>query len=284
MKNKREKSPVEKRRVAPWVKDLLVAFAATTLSIILTFGTTAVVNRVRQKQERKLTALMVMSSIEQFVRDLETIEKQYAYSDSIATWLLSLPIETVAQMDDGPIDDALVEVYSLPIITHDKTAESIFSSHIDTWKNMGNFQFIDHVGWCFSAMNTIEETFYSAISEISEEKNNILAHPSDYPGNTYAERILRNETARSDLKSLHNIRRELSLYAANIRMENRNNMRLIGIPEKEVMAFTDDMGAADEYEEEVLDPLDFVKPDIEIDSVAVHLSFARQLDSLLQVK
>ena len=46
-----------------WVKDLLVAFAATTLSIILTFGTTMVVNRVKQKQERKLTALMVMSSI-----------------------------------------------------------------------------------------------------------------------------------------------------------------------------------------------------------------------------
>ena len=267
-----------------WVKDLLVAFAATTLSIILTFGTTAVVNRVKQKQERKLTALMVMSSIEQFARDLELIEKQYAYKDSIATWLLSLPIETVAQMDDGPIDDALVEVYSLPIITHDKTAESIFSSHIDTWKNMGNFQFIDHVGWCFSAMNTYEETFFTAISEISETKKNIMAHPSDYPGNTRAERLLRNETVRSDLKSLHNIRRELGLYTANIRMENRNNMRLIGIPEKEVMAFTDDMGAADEIEEEELNPLDFVKPDIEIDSVAVHLSFARQLDSLLRVE
>ena len=267
-----------------WLKDLLVAFAATTLSIILTFGTTGIINRIKQKQERRLTALMVMSSIEQFARDLELIEKQYAYKDSIATWLLSLPIETVAQMDDGPIDDALVEVYSLPIITHDKTAESIFSSHIDTWKNMGNFQFIDHVGWCFSAMNTLEETFFTAISEISEAKNNIMAHPSDYPGNTYVERLLRNETARADLKSFHNIRRELSLYIANIRMENRNNMRLIGIPEKEVMAFTDDMGAADEIEEEVLNPLDFVKPDIEIDSVAVHLSFARQLDSLLRGK
>ena len=57
-----------------WVKDLLVAFAATTLSIILTFGTTGVINRVKQKQERRLTALMVMSSIEQFARDLEDLE------------------------------------------------------------------------------------------------------------------------------------------------------------------------------------------------------------------
>ena len=120
-----------------WVKDLLVAFAATTLSIILTFGTTAVVNHVRQKQERKLTALMVMSSIEQFARDLELIEEQIAHKDSIATWLLSLPVETVAKMNYGPIDDALVEVYALPIIAYDRTAETIFSSHIDTWKTWG---------------------------------------------------------------------------------------------------------------------------------------------------
>ena len=50
------------------------------------------------------------------------------------------------------------------------------------------------------------------------------------------------------------------------------------------MSLTDDMGSADEYEEEVLDPLDFVKPDIEIDSVVLHLSFARQLDSLMRGK
>ena len=267
-----------------WVKDLLVAFAATTLSIILTFGTTAVVNRVKQKQERKLTALMVMSSIEQFARDLEDLEIDFAYRDSIATWLLSLPVETVAKMDYGPIEDALVEVYSFYIVNHDKTAEKIFSSHIDTWKNMGNFKFIDNVGWCFSYMNIFEEDFNTSISDIRETMRNIITHPSDYPGKTKNERLLRNEVVRADLKRLHNIRRDLDFIKAYIRMENRNNMSLIGIPEKEVMAFTDDMGAAEEYEEEELDRLDFVKPDIEIDSVALHLSFARQLDSLLNNK
>ena len=96
-------------------------------------------------------------------------------------------------------------------------------------------------------MNTIEEMFNAGISDIIETEAKILSHPSDYPGNTKNERLLR-------------------------------------IPEKEVMAFTDDMGAADEYEEEALNPLAFVKPDIEIDSVSAHLSFARQLDSLLRVK
>ena len=266
-----------------WLKDLLVAFAATTLSIILTFGTTTIVNRVRQKQERKLTALMVLSSIEKFTRDLEDyVEKDLAYRDSIATWLLSLPVEKIARMDHGPIDDALAVIGSVAMVNHDRTAETIFSSHIDTWKNMGNFRFIDIVGWCFSAMNRFEEEYYEGIREIIETKGNIVSHPSDYPGNTKIERILRNETMRTNLRSFHYLRRAVSYTAANIRMENRNNMRLIGIPEEEVMAFTDDMGAAEEYEEVVLEVVDFEKPDIEIDSVTVHLSFARQLDSLLR--
>lgn len=61
-------------------------------------------------------------------------------------------------------------------------------------------------------------------------------------------------------------------------------MRLIGISEKEVMDFTDNLGAADEYEDEILYPVDFRKPDIDVDHVAANLSFARQLDSLHHAK
>jgi len=87
-----------------WVKDLLVAFAATTLSIILTFGTTGVINYVKQKQERKLTALMVMSSIEKFARELDYTVEELAHKDSLATWLLSVPIEEVAELGDFFMD------------------------------------------------------------------------------------------------------------------------------------------------------------------------------------
>ena len=284
MKNKREKSPVDKRHVAPWVKDLLVAFAATTFSIILTFGTTAVVNRVRQKQERKLTALMVMSSIEQFVRDLEGIEKIAAHQDSVATWLLNLPIEDVARLGDEPLIDTFQDVRSMVVINHDRTAETIFSSHIDTWKNMGNFKFIDNVGWCFSYMNSIEEDYNQIVLEIESPAVDIKVHPANYPGNSTVEKLLRNDEVRSSLKEIHNLRRKLRYLIANLRMENRNNMRLIGISEKEVMAFTDNLGAADDYEDKILNPFDFESPAIEMDSLNANLPIARQVDSLLQAK
>ena len=267
-----------------WLKDLLVAFAATTLSIILTFGTTGVINRVKQKQERRLTALMVISSIEQFARDLELIEKDMAYRDSIAAWLLSIPVKDVAKLGDEPFKEALQEVYDLALINREKTAETIFSSHIDTWKSMGNFKFIDNVGWCFSYMDYLEGAYNKSITEIQESNDDINVHPEKYPGSSRVEKYLRNEQVRNDLEAPHKLRRLLSYTVANLRMENRNNMRLIGISEKEVMDFTENLGAAEEYEEEMISSFDFEKPAIDVDSVAVHLSFARQIDSLLQAK
>ena len=55
-----------------WWKDFLVAILATTVSIILTFGTASLVDRIKQKKERRLTALMVMSNIESFARNMES--------------------------------------------------------------------------------------------------------------------------------------------------------------------------------------------------------------------
>ena len=267
-----------------WVKDLLVAFAATTLSIILTFGTTGVINRVKQKQERKLTALMVMSSIEQFARDLETVEEYAATRDSIAAWLLSIPVEDVAKYDDGPLEDVYYEAINLVSINHDRTSETIFTSHIDTWKNMGNFKFIDGVGSSFSSMNSIEEHYNNWVHSLSEANDRIALHPSDYPGNTKMAKILGNEEMRTELRQIHRVRGFLSYYAAVLRADNLNNMRLIGISEKEVMDFTNDLGAADDYEEEILNQEDFEKPDIDVDSVTANHAFVRQIDSLRQAK
>ena len=274
----------KEKKSRAWVKDLLVAFAATTLSIILTFGTTMVVNHVKQKKERKLTALMVMSSIEQFVRNLEYIEKDTGHRDSLATWLLSIPVETLTKIDDDPLEEVFRAAINLPIITHDRTAETIFSSQIDTWKNMGNFKFVENVGKCFSEMSFIEEHFNERAEDIVRTSENIIFHPDDFQGSTMIEKRLRNEQVRRQLTLPHILRGWVRFYIADLRKVNRNNMRLIGITEKEVMDYTDDYGAADEYDDEELNLFDFDVPEINIDSLAMHLPFARQVDSLMNAE
>ena len=132
--------------------------------------------------------------------------------------------------------------------------------------------------------NSIEEQYNNWVHSLSEANDRIALHPSDYPGNTKMAKILGNEEMRTELRQIHRVRGFLSYYAAVLRADNLNNMRLIGISEKEVMDFTNDLGAADDYEEEILNQVDFEKPDIDVDSVTANHAFVRQLDSLLRVK
>ena len=87
------------------------------------------------------------------------------------------------------------------------------------------------------------------------------------------------------MSSIFNLlKSDLSYNAADLRRTNRENMQLIGISEKEAMAFTDNLGKGGEFKEDELNIDDFDKPVPDIDSLNVQLSYARQIDSLLRVK
>ena len=263
-------------------KDLLVAIIATTVSIILTFGTAAMVDRKKQKQERKLTALMVMSSIESFARELEETAKVWDRLDSIAVWLLRIPVEDIEELGDEPFEDAIREVFQTPIISHDKTAETIFSTNINTWKNMGNFQFVNNVGSCFSYINWIEDDYNKTIKTLREAQSRVYDNPPAFPGKTLNGKLLRDTYARQQLLLPNSLRAWLNYGADYLRRENRNNMKIIGISEQEVLDFTDDLGNKDSEEEEEPDYTVFMKSFPSKDSIDAHLSYARHLDSLIR--
>ena len=103
--------------------------------------------------------------------------------------LVGLTLKEVAKLGDEHLIAAYHDALNVPMINRDKTAETIFSGNIDTWKN-------------------------------------------------------------------------------------RRNMSLIGISEKEVMDFTDNMGAADQNDEVELNQYDYRIPEIDPDSLAAHLSYA----------
>ena len=267
-----------------WWKDFVVAIIATTVSIVLTFGTASLVNRNNQKKERRLTALMVMSNIESFARDLEETEKELAKLDSVATWLLRLPIDDVVKLGNAPFNEPIAVVFGVPILHHDKTAETIFSSNIDTWNNMGNYQLIDNVGKCFSQMNWWEEYYNEYILQINSTKDRIYNNPKEYPGSTLIEKYLRDEPLRRQLLKPHSIRMWLLYNTAQLRGLNRLNMQLMDITEEEVMKFTDARVEVIANDEEELHQLDFHIPRLQKDSLAKHLSYAREIDSLLHVE
>jgi hypothetical protein len=265
-----------------WWKDFVVAILATTVSIVLTFGTSKLIERNNQKKERRLTALMVMSSIESFARNLDESAAVWDRMDSVAVWLLRMPIEEVERLGEEPFIDAINEVFQAPVIRHDQTAETIFSSNIDTWKNMGNFQFVDNVGACFSQMNWIEEKINEEAVEYSDNQLRILNNFSAYPGKTFTEKLLRDEVSRKQLQMPNSYKAWLAYCSDTLRRMNRKNMKLIGISEEEVLAFTDARAELTIEEDQAPDYSEFMKPHPDKESIDSNLNYARQYHSLLK--
>ena len=92
-----------------WWKDLGVAIIATTVSIVLTFGTAALVDAHKRKEARRMTAMMVLSNIESFIRSMEDHCEELARKDTVSTWLLRLSTEQIQKMDQDTLMDYLRE-------------------------------------------------------------------------------------------------------------------------------------------------------------------------------
>jgi len=275
------------KKAKPWVKDLLVAFAGTTLSIILTFGTSALLDRINREKDRELTALMVLSSIESSARTLENSDAFMARKDTLASWLLSIPLEDVGQLPAETLMPAIAEVMANYAVSTDKTIETIFSSNTDTWKNMGSFQFIDNVGQCYAALRAIENDWKEQVAGIGSEYALIMEHPELYPGKTLPEKILSHQAVRIQMKAIPQRREWLRYAVASIREVNRYNMALIGISEEEVMAFTDEQSYINNLGQEANAAYmrgDFAFPTLTLDSLYSIRAEMQLVDSLLNVK
>lgn len=220
-------------------KQIGMIVIGTTISLAFTLIAAQLTENHQRAKDRRLSAMMVMSNIELFARNLDEIADYMAPNDSAAAWLLNKDIEELELLPEEVLDNLLDKSINILYLTYDKSAENIFSNNMETWKNMGNVQFIDCVGQCFSAMNKVEERWNNWVVETEGIMLDIKGHPENYEGSTIAMKSLRSEKMRHTLKGIHYWRSWLYYMAATMRYHNQSNMEAIGISEKEVMTYTD---------------------------------------------
>ena len=259
---------------------LMLVFVGTTISLILTLGSAFLMDYHKQKVDRRLSAMMVMSNIEKFSRNIEVIADCMSSNDSVATWLLEKPIEDLELLPEEELDNLVLQATNLLFLTYDKSAENIFSNNLETWKNVGNVQFIDQVGQCFSAMNMTEERWNNWVTEVEGTLRNIKDHPEQYEGSTIPVKCICSEKMRHTLKGIHYWKAWLSYMAATMRYHNLDNMEAIGIQEKEVMEFTNVREQETENPNEAPDFSDFYSGPISFDSLVTFRELDMYLDSL----
>ena len=157
-------------------KKFLMSLLATTVSIVLTFGTTAIIDRKKQKAEKREMVLMVMYDMRESLRECEESQESLrAFCD--------LQVDLVAHPEKFP--GRSVELLALiPILTYTTTTENIFKSNIETISTIGNILFVETVSsfynWRDMYKTETAEKFFSKGSKAIESYEDLSAFDAPY--------------------------------------------------------------------------------------------------------
>lgn len=129
------------------LKELLLTFLGTTISIVLTFGTSALLDHREKAAQQRQTAIMSVYDIDEIIRLLqEDMQKEKAFSevtnylyahqeelDSVSTDTLKMAVAYLVEDEVGQPEWA------------DDSKEKAFSGNIEVRQNMKYAQFYDNV-------------------------------------------------------------------------------------------------------------------------------------------
>ena len=119
------------------LKKFLMSLLATTVSIVLTFGTTAIVERKKQKAEKREMVMMVMYDMRESLSEVERCVKDLKAFCDLQVDIVSHPAtlrENYASM-----------LGYIPFLLYTNTTENIFKSNIETISTIGNILFVETV-------------------------------------------------------------------------------------------------------------------------------------------
>ncbi len=141
----------------------------SVIGIVITFGTTALIDYSAQKEAERTSAMMVVNNIDRFCNkiadDISRIEKE----DSLAMTIWDYYPERLDEIDEKTLQQFINVLLSRNSNIIDNTAENIFSNNIDTWKNVSNRNFIENAGKCFSAKRYVLDI----LKELEEDKRKV---------------------------------------------------------------------------------------------------------------
>ena len=261
-----------------WIKES--QFLATTLSIILTFGTTGLVEYCQRVKDRKMSAIMVLSTIENFSTTVDETAQKMARCDSIGTWLLSLPQDSLDKIQPEEVKGILNEMLTLiDYMSHDKTAENIFGNSFETWKNMGNrnYRFIESVGASFARINADENNWNEWVKEYEKTINNVLSQMQ--PGEHTLTTLLNDDGVRQKLESFHVRKYWLDYISAHNHYLNKKNLSIIGLSEKDIKAYIKERKLEELPDEP--QPSDFRSDQLKPDSLYTLKPIKVHIDSII---
>ena len=155
-----------------------MSLLATTVSIVLTFGTTAIVDRRKQKAEKREMVLMVMYDMRESLSECEHSQK------NLDTFC-DLQVDLVAHPEKYP--DSYVQLLAhVPILDYTTTTENIFKSNIETLSTIGNILFVETVSDFYAARDKIKTDVVEKFQREGEKTMGSFEGMSAFDAPSYA--------------------------------------------------------------------------------------------------
>ena len=222
------------------LKEVLMTFLGTTISIVLTFGTAAWLDHRQQIKNRRLTAMMVIANIEDFVQNMRDVNSTLVEWDSTLTRISALPRDSVLRLNDDEVNAFLEATLVGVLLQRDKTAENIFTNDISTWRDVGNLRFIRNVGECYSFINDIEKNYRIQLDRKSELRQRLMENYNndEMTGGECVAAILDMKGTKYFIADFTgSFVHYFEECIDDLLQYNRENMQLIGVTREEVMDF-----------------------------------------------
>jgi len=149
------------RKSSSW-KSFLLTLAATTFSIMLTFGTSAVIEHRKLNADKRDMVLMVMYDMRESLKDIEQIDEDLKD-------FFEIQVDVVAHPDK--LSQSYIGMASrIPMARYSMTTETIFRSNIETIRTIGNILFVEAV----SSFYDLREKYKAIVIEDFQNQSNSL--------------------------------------------------------------------------------------------------------------
>ena len=145
------------------LRDFLMSLAATTVSIVLTFGTTAIIDRKKQREEKREMVRMILFDMRETLDNIRQIDEDLK-------GFFDVQVDVVAH--PGKLGENFLELAAkVPLASYTTTTETIFRSSIETIQTIGSILFIQTVS---SFYDTREQYKGQVVNDLQEKAGDVL--------------------------------------------------------------------------------------------------------------
>lgn len=154
------------------LRDFLLTLAATTVSIVLTFGTSAIIDRNKKDAAKREMVMMIMYDMKETLGSIEQCDENIkAFFDQ--------QVDIVAHPEK--FSDGYIKLLSrIPIFEYPTTTESIFKSNIETVNTIGNILFVETVSMFYDNRAKYKSEVVDAFIQQGEKDLNDYEGLSDF--------------------------------------------------------------------------------------------------------